>query len=415
MGTLKPALSLLAALVLVPTCLGQAGIDPNMVGDIVRPRIEPVVGAALPPAEGETGEDLHRQDIRVWVNLAVLDVEYDLPGILFGGGKIGADADAVLHLEFRALAAETLDQAIQSATGDTNASLNSTFGVPTGRVALTAEEVRTLGAGALLSYFQDLEAEAAKDFLQKTLPGLLVQDLSLEWSNTAPVTNFIPTEQPSAPSPPDVNVDPSNPQSALGALGPAYILGNAGGIQLREPPIVLDATARLSYLNRLQLLQIIENAMDPNEAKVARDALKDRLRAEEGDSFRDRNAFNLIGYGQLLNLSVPAGWRIEVGMSVPSGYTIEGVTDELILAEDHRSAGLALDGLAREKQADPVALATLSNRFLVTTILLGAVLLVGIVLRLPTEFAVLSLHHTLAQRRAKRGGGGAPDAPEQAL
>lgn len=391
-------------LVSVPGAFAQP-IDPNAVGDLVRPLVDPVVGTVLPPAEDESGEDLHRQDIRVWVALDVLDVEYDLPGILFGGGKLAADADAFLHLEFRAVAAETLDEAIRGATGDANASLNRTFGVPTSRLALTAEEVRTIGGGVLLSYFQEAEVRLAKQFLEKTLPGLLVQDLSVAWSQTAPVSNFIPDEVPGAPQP---DVDPNDPAAAASL---AFVTGPVRDLSLREPPIVLDATARLAYLNRLNLVDMVRNAADPTAAKQARNELKDQLRAEQGDRFKDRNAFNLIGYGQVLNLSVPSGWRIEVTLAVPDGYTIEGVTDELVLAQDHRSAGLALDGLAREKQANPVALATLSNRFLVTSVLLGAVLLVGTVLRLPTEFGVLSLHHSLAQRQAKKAE--ARDEPEE--
>ena len=394
MGAVKVAGLLLAILVLVPAIAAQP-IDPNALGDLVRPALDPVLGAALPPVENETGEDLHRQDIRVWVDLQVLDVEYDLPGILFGGGKIGADAGAILRLDCRDLAPEFLDDAIRSATGDANASLNATFGIPTSRLALTAEEVRTVGAGVLLTYFQEAEASMAKQFLEKTLPGLLVQDLSVEWSSTAPLSNLVPDE---VPAPPQPEVDPNDPTAAA-SLVP--LLGPVRDVNLREPPIVLDAKARLSYLNRLNLLEILEGLVSPDEKAVARDALKDQLRAEQGDRFQDRNAFNVIGYGQVLNLSVPSGWRIEVGLGVPDGYTIEGVTDELVLAQDHRSARLALDGLAREQQANPVALATLSNRFLVTSILLGAVLLVGVVLRLPIEFTVLSLHNRQAQRRAK--------------
>lgn len=385
----------------LPSAFAQP-VDPSVVGDTLRPVLDLVVATALPPIEGETGQDLHRQDIRVWVALDVVDVEYDLPGILFGGGKIGADAHAVLRLEFRALAAETLDEAIRSATGDANASLNRTFGVPTSRLALTAEEVRTVGAGLLLSYFQQAEVQSAKQFLERTLPGLLVQDLGATWSETAPLSNLIPDE---VPDPPDPDVDPTDPASAAGLASLALLTGPVRDISLREPPIVLDATARLSYLNRLNLVDMVRSVADPTAEKEARDALKDRLRNEQGDRFRDRNAFNLVGYGQVLNVSVPSGWRIEVSLAVPDGYTIEGVTDELVLAEDHRSAGLALDGLAREKQANPVALATLSNRFLVTTVLLGAVLLAGTALRLPIEFGVLSLHHRLAQRRAAKAQG----------
>lgn len=373
-------------LVPIPVSLAQP-VDPNTVGGIVHPILDPVVGTALPPAENESGEDLHQQDIRVWVALDVLDVEYDLPGILFGGGKIEADADAVLRLEFRAVSAESLDEAIRSATGDANASLHRTFGVPTSRFALTAEEVRTMGGGLLLSYFQEAEVRLAKQFLEKTLPGLSVQDLSVRWSQTAPVSNFLPDEVPAPPQ----------PEASL-----AFVTGPIEALSLREPPIVLDATARLSYLNRLNIVDMVRNAADPTAAKQARAELKDQLRAEQGDRVKDRNAFNFIGYGQVLNLSVPSGWRVEVTLAVPDGYTIEGVTDELVLAQDHRSAGLALDGLARENQANALALATLSNRFLVTSVLLGVVLLAGTVLRLPTEFGVLSLHHFLAQRRAKK-------------
>lgn len=390
MGALRLAGLAVLVVVFVSSTAPAQPVDPDTVGKVVGPYLDQAVGLVLPPSENESAQDLHSEDIRVAVVLDVVSIDYQVVGILFGGGKIAADAVCDLRLEFRGVSAERLDAAIQSGTGDVNASLQSMFGVPSDRLALTAEEVRVLGAGALLAYFQAYEARKAQTFLQETLPGLTILDMALEWSNTLPASYVTGAEPPGVPA-----FDPTQPLSLASTFGVP---------PLREPPLVLDAQARLNYLTRISLAEMLKpegNATAEQEKEAERD-LKRRLQEEQGDRFVDRSAFNLLGFGQVLNVSVPPGWRVDVGVNVPKGYTVEGATDELVVAGDSRGAALALDGLARTEAANPVALATLSNRFLVTTVVLGAVLLFGFALRLPLEAGVLALHQKVARRRQRR-------------
>jgi hypothetical protein len=69
--------------------------------------------------------------------------------------------------------------------------------------------------------------------------------------------------------------------------------------------------------------------------------------------------------------------------------TIEGATNDLDVAPDHRGMGTVLDGVGRARPAAQAGLVTLSNRYLVTVTALIAVLLAGLVIRLPLEAGVL--------------------------
>jgi len=386
-GALKAvaAAALLLAIAAVPV-LAQP-IPPGALGNRLHPVLDPVVANATGGLESASGQDLHTEDIRIDLDLDVRNVDYQVVSLLFGGGKVGADIDALVHLEFRAVSTTRLDEAVRATSGENNVTLRGTFGVPTSRVALTAEEIRLVGAGALLQAFQGYEAGAAKGFIEDTVPGLAVQSATFTWGNTEPGKYLLDAR------PPDLSgFDPTNPEGGLDLVHAP---------PLRDPPLTLDAHMRLQYLDRISLVQILDKALK-NKTGDAAAALKDRLQAQQGDRFLDRSAFNLLGFGQVLNFSVPPGWRLNVTMEVPRGFTIEGVTDELAAAGDHRSLTYVLDGGQRSVAAAQPGLVTLSDRFIVTATVLAAVALVGYAIRLPTEAAVLWVSSLRARRRQRR-------------
>lgn len=375
----------LVILLLAVSTLGQP-IPPGAVGDVLYPILDPVVGNATAGLESASGQDLHGEDIRIDLDIDVRNVDYQVASLIFGGGKVGADIDATLHLEFRAVSSTRLDEALRAASGDANATLRGTFGYPTERTAITAEEVRLVGAGALLQAFQGYEAGATRRYLEETMPGLTVLSASFAWSNTQPGRYVLDARVPAIP-----NFDPNRPAGLLDA---------APLPQLREPPLVLDAHMRLQYLDRVSLVQILEGALR-NKTSDATSLLKNRLQREQGDRFLDRSAFNLLGFGQVFNFTVPPGWRLNLTMEVPRGFTIEGVTDELEGAADHRSLTYILDGGQRTSVAAQAGLVTLSDRFIVTTTALAVVALLGYAIRLPTETIVLAVR-SLRHRRHSR-------------
>lgn len=362
-------------LLLAGTVAVAQPVPPGSLGDVLRPILDPAVGTVVPRAENETAQDLHREDVRIDLALDVRDVDYSLLGILFGGGRVAADVDAAVHLEFRAVSSGRLDDALRASSGDANATLNRTFGVPTSRVAITAEEVRLLGAGVLLAAFQEQESDAARAFLERSLPGLAVLGASFVWSNTQPARELMGLRPP---DPADV------PAELAGLTQPPDRLPVP---DLREPPLVLDARFRLQYLDRISLLGTVSSLNGTSNAT----AVEADLEARQVDSLGQRSAFAVLGFSQLLDFHLPPGWRVQASVRVPQGFTVEGATDAVVVSEDRRSITYALDGLGRATPAGDAALVTLSSRSLVTATLLGATLLVGLALRLPFEAVLLAI------------------------
>lgn len=341
----------------------------NPAAAIVAPIADAVTGTALGRIESETAQDLHSEDIAVDILLDVRNVDNDVVGILFGGGKVGADATGHMRLEFRAVGMHRLDEALRASTGDANATVQGTFGIPLNRTALTAEEIRLVGAGQLLAAFQESQALAAKRYLQDTVPGLAVLDLTATWSNTIPLDRVRSTASPGPDALPDA-----------AAIAPWSTVP-----PLREPPLVLDATARLHYVDRVGLFDLLDAAATDSDDG----GMQQRIEDAQADAVADRSAFSMLGLNQLLAFALPPGWRLNLTMTVPAGFTVEGATDELTLHPGHRMVTYRLDGDARSTPSSQAAIVAVSNRFVVTTTLLVAVLLAGFLLRLPTEAAVM--------------------------
>lgn len=359
-------------------------------GDVLAPILEQLPPQVLPPAENETGQDLHNEDIRIRLFLDIVNVDYQVVGIVFGGGKVGADIEASLRLEFRAVSMARLDEALRQATGEHNVSVASTFGIPADRIALTAEEVRAVGAGQLLAAFEAYEAAAARRYLEGALPGLAVLGLELDWSNTAPLAT-LRALRPGAANLPDLHLDPFQV------------------VPLREPPIVLDGTANLRYLQRTDLVSLLEFAArerTPEEERLKE--LKRSVRENETGPVADRTAFQLMGFGQILDFQVPPGWQVDLEMRVPQGFTVEGASGQLLVQEDQRGLHYQLDGDGRVDTVAETNLVTLSNRYLVTVTGLVAILVVGYAVRLPLEVAFM----WVLDGRNRRGGALAGPRPQ---
>jgi len=374
-----------AAAVLAPAAAQPA--VPKDPGSILGPVVGPVVTGAVPPTEVATRQDLHDEDVRVHIGLTVGNVDYQLLGILFGGGKVAADATAQVRFEFRAISLTRLDDALRASTGDANASVARTFGIPADRLALAAEEVRTAGTGQLLPLFQSYEATAAQRTIEDAIPGLDVSEVRLAWSNLQPAAAFRTPLPNGTPFP-----DP------VAAVSDAFLP------DLREPPIVLTATVKMAYLHRTNLVELVQGASQSSPEQQRLDRLKDAIEANETEPIADRTAFDLLGFTQLVTLGAPPGWRIDVDLQVPQGFTVEGATRALEVAPDRRLVSTQMDGLARSRPANEQGVVTISSRGLVTAAILAAAALVGYKARLPLEVLALSV----SQRGAKRRGEQAP-------
>lgn len=369
---------LLAIAVLTPTAIAQPAPDPSALGGPVNDALR----EATPVAEDRTGENLTGEEIDLTLELDVTNAEFDLVGVLFGGGKVQTDLDATGTLAFRAVNVSRAETAMEAHTGRANVSLNETFGIDTNRSVVTAEEIRTAGGGLLLEAFQSYQQDATTRYLESTIPQVTVLSASFAWSNTEPARDAERAE------------DADDPEEGREA---------AEDTSLREPPLVLDASFTVRFLDRYALGDLVTQPEDDEEqqaralalAEEEDDALQERIEENQTAPFLEQSAFQVLGVGQLLQLELPPGWRLNVTMTVPEGYTIAGASDALVVDEDRQTASYYLDGSQQSDARTTSGVVTLSDRGLVTWTLLVGVGLVGVVLRIPVELAVFALRRRI--------------------
>lgn len=326
--------------------------DLRVVGEVVNP----VAAQALSLAENQTGEDLTGEEVDILVTVNVTNAEFDLVGILLGGGAVETDFRVDARFEFRAISVERLDAALQAVNPYTNASARKTFGLDAAGTVVTAEAFRTLAGGVIVTAFRDAEERAATGFVENSLPGMTVLASSFRWSNLVPVEGATELE---------VSEDP------------------------REPPVVLEARFDLRFLDRVSITDLLGKVRAPGEEAPprpdARSLLKESIKRNQTVPPLERTAFMIAGLDQLLAPTVPPGWRLNLTFTVPKGFTIEGATDELSVSGDKRTATYIADGSQAFRPLADASVITLSNRSLVTVVLLALTVAVGLLGRTAVE------------------------------
>ncbi len=377
MGPLRALL--LTLVLLAPALVAQPIPDPSVVGETA----DEAYGTVVPPAENETGEDVSSEEIDLKIDLDVRAAEFDLLGVLFGGGKAETSMQAHVLLAFRAISLDRLRPALQAATGDANASVIDRFGLDMNRTVLTAEEVRTLGGGVLLEAFQSYQQDATAERIERSVPGVTVVYTRFDWANTVPGERAREDQDPS----------------------------------LREPPLVLDARIDLRFIDHYSLADLVPtgeagsdgasggngtgqgNGTDGNGTRhrslapaaqaneTGDQELRQRIEENQTVPFAQRSAFQVLGIGQLLSVDIPSGWRVNLTVTVPKGFVIAGATEALTVQEDRQTATYYLDSSDRSEDLATTGVVTLSDRSLVTFTLVALTFLVGVVLRIPIELA----------------------------
>ncbi len=359
------------ALLLVPLLAGLGAVPVAPEGPI--PDEARVLGTVLNPVyqtvvsqlENETGEDLTGEEVDLALHVNITNAEFDLLGIVFGGGKVRADFSATAHFEFRVISLEYLDQALNASNPYSNQSLREAFGVNTTRMYLTAEEFRLAAGGVVIEAFKALQVSAAKRLITSTLSGVTVLVADFEWSNLVPVERLREGDS-------DTNDTVQRKSAAF-----------------KDPPIILDARFELRYLDRLALTDLLADfGSDENEADTAADTLQDRIKENRTAPILEQSAFAIIGFDQLLDFQAPPGWRLNFTITMPKGYAIEDATDELLVSGDRRSASYIADGRVASQAISNAALVTLSSRTIVVPTVFAAVAIVGILFRITVENAV---------------------------
>lgn len=318
-----------------------------------------VLDAVIPQAENETGENLTAENVDLAVRIEVTNAEFDLLGILFGGGKVQSDFRVVGHFEFRAISLSRIEPLLVAAFPGQNVSL-ATLGFNTSRSVVTAEEFRLLAGAALLAAFEEAEAAAAENLIEESMPGVVVLATRVEWSNIAPAQAL--------------RDEPTEPR-----------------VDLTEPPLTLDVRMELRFLDRVAIGDLIGKVAE-KKAKEAETGVKDpktllkeRIKENQTVPPLERSAFLIAGIDQLLATQVSPGWRLNLTFVVPRGFTIEGATDELVVTKDKRGATYFADGSQAFTPLEAGSVITLSSRALVVLACLVATLLVGLLLRVLVE------------------------------
>ena len=302
--------------------------------------------------------ELTKEDVDVKLAMDFRTVDFDTLNVIFGGGRFEATARIGAHIDMRVLAAsrvqQVIDESIPGVGNATSIAMSELQYIP-------ADVFRSTLAGEALAAFQSEQEERLADFITETIPNVTVLAVSFQWTNTSPQDSYQR----------ETNVPSGAPNSAADVNDPTF------------PPITLDAYVDIQYLERTNLLNILDQALEPkSEAEKRR-----KEEVADAAATYERSAFSLLGIRQVLDLQAFSGWNVIVSVTLPEGYTFEEASPDVVVARDLRGAEVMTLG----KDADapvlnPVAL-TLSNRFLVSTALLCAVLLVGAILRFPVLLA----------------------------
>lgn len=380
---MKPAILLLATLLALPAAALSTPLPaeaPAPAGPLGLPT-EQVFRTASTTATNATGENITREDVRVLVDMTFRTFDFDLVGVVFGGGTFEAQARISARLELRAISVSRVEAALREGTG--GAVNLSQLGVNGSKQFLTADEFRAALAGEALAAFEAEQERRTQEFLQRAFPEVIVLSSRFEWSNTEPSDSTR-----------------GDPEPQLSGL-PPRTPGPADLPRLKDPPIVLDAVLDVQYLERASLMGLIEKAWERRQNRTAQDEvaedaeerLVERLRAQNEGAFYERSAFSQLGITQVITPQVDSGWDMILTVTLPEGYTIEYASPDVVVGPGAQYAETYV--LARESSvalSNPVAVA-LSNRFLITVALFAGVILVGAVLRVPVVI--------LANRRAR--------------
>lgn len=349
--------ALAAAAVVLVLCVGNAsqaqGPPPNL-GPLAEP-LDEALGQVVPPAlnttYGALGQNITREDVRMWlwVNLTKGDVNF--LGLTLGAGR--AEIQAAMHgrLEMRVISSDRVRAAAQGENAYNISAENATF---LSQAYLPAEVFRATLAAETIAAFQRSEEDALAAYLRETVPEMDVLALDFTWSNTAPTQ----------------------------ALGDG---------SLTDPPIVLELDLVVQYLRVESVRSLLESyfaGKEPsreNEAKESKKEYIRELKEENGEPLRARDFFAAAAYTQLLNLSMQPGWSLDVMLNLPRGYSFTYFNDE-VESEGERHATLHLSARDSDEEVEKVFLASLTHRKMVAFALLVGLWAAGLVLGFPLRF-----------------------------
>jgi hypothetical protein len=362
------ALALLL-LALAPAAVGTSPLPP------VDAAGAPVPLAALPAPPnleeraqdayaGTTGQRLDREDVDVGMDLDFRDLDFDALGVVFGGGSFRADARLTARLDFHVLSVGRVQESVEDAAG--RPVDLSEYGLDARDQYLTADAFRATLAGEALAAFQHEQEARVVRLVTESFPDVTVLQSRAAWSNTSASANARGDELPS----------PGHPAPTTDA---------------RDPPVTLLTVVELQYQKRQSLVGLLDGLWGPGADGDA--ALRERLDAASLHAPQERSAFALFGIPQVIHVDAPPGWDVALRLRLPEGFTFEEASPDVAVDGSLREARTYALARESDEEVGGTVAVTLGSRSLVAFAMLGAVLVAGALVRVPTLLAANRLMH----------------------
>lgn len=344
-----PLLVVAVLLTAVPLAVPQGLPQPDLgpAGQVV----DEAAGTVLPPAlnatYNATGQNITREDVRLFLDVNFTKGDVGLGGLLIGSGNIEVQARIDIRGELRVISSERIRAAIEGENAYNVSAENATW---LSSLYLPAEVFRASASAEVIAAFQEEQERALRDYIEETVPELELLSLDVTWSNTFPTQAFTDTS-------------------------------------LTDPPIVVELEAVVRYL-RVEsvpsLLSVYTEGRDDPEADKKKQYVQN-LKEENGDPLRARDFFAAAAYTQLLNLSMQPGWSLDVHLTVPSGYSFEYVNEE-VERPSEREVAFQVDAVDEDEEQQEVVLASITHRRAVAVALFSVMWLGALAVAFPARY-----------------------------
>lgn len=330
---------LMLVLIVAPAALAQD------IGDMLGPA-DDALGDTVPPALGSiyqaTGQNISREDVRMFLDMDITKGDVGLFGLLIGSGTAEVDAQLSLRVEMRVISFDRVRAAAEGENAYNVSAENATF---LSQAYLPAEVFRASLSAEAIAAFQEEQEAALREYIQRAVPELEMLSLDVAWENTEPQRTIEDTS-------------------------------------LTEPPITVTIDTSVRYLRTESVGSLLAGYMDRrDEPEDPKKAYAQRLKEENGDPLRTRDFFAAAAYTQLLNLSMQPGWTLDVEMRVPRGYSFEYANENIDVHSD-RHIGFQV-AAAGDDDEQEVLLVSLTHRRAVALALFTGMLAVGALVGMP--------------------------------
>lgn len=311
--------------------------------------LDPVAGQVVPPTlqllYNATGQNISREDVRLFLDLNFTKGDMNLFGLVIGSGKAEVQAHLYLRAELRAISSDRVRAAIEGDDAYNMSAENVTF---LSDVYLTADMFRASLTAEAIALFQRAQEAALAEYLRESVPEMDVLSLEISWSNVTPQQAFTDTD-------------------------------------LKEPPIVVELDLVVQYIRIESIPSLVGSYLGSKDKGEGKKDYVEELKEENGAEPKERDFMGAAAYTQLLNLSMQPGWSLDAGLHVPRGYSFT-YANRPVMREDERSAAFEVDASDSDAEVHEVFLASITHRRAVALALFVSMMAVGTVLAFVPRF-----------------------------